>query len=580
MKKSVMYCLLILTLFRGYGQSASEELNKIFKAIEKYESSDKAMQDLYQGKHPLIDFEVISVQYYKEREERTLSFISQLKEIDETKLDRQDQINKELMLFRLNDRVSEIKYEMYLIPMNAEGGFYNEMSFILKRLPFNSIEDYQLYLSWLPRYISYLGDYNKLLSDGMKEGIMAPKVIVNNTIQLLSSWNSKDPELSPYYAPFKYFPESISTTDQTELKSRAIEVLNESVIPYYTGLTDFFKNKYLSKAPEKPGVSFLPGGKEYYKDRIRFYTTFDISPDSVHNLGLDEVSRIRRQMDQILEELKFEGSFSEFLAFLRTDPQFYTQSPQELLNYAAWLSKRAEAGLPKLFKKLYTLPFTVEPVPDDIAPTYTAGRYVPGSWKQQRAGIYWVNTHFLESRPLYALPALTLHEAVPGHHLQGSLASELEDMPAFRNNYYISAFGEGWGLYSEYLGEEMGMYITPYDRFGRYTYEMWRACRLVVDTGIHSKGWSREQAIEYMQSNTALSLHEVNTEIDRYIGWPGQAVSYKMGEIKIKSLREYATKELGEKFNVRDFHYHVLKNGSVPLKILEEEIKDYVSELK
>src|SRR5690606_15119126 len=267
----------------------------------------------------------------------------------------------------------------------------------------------------------------------------------------------------------------------------------------------------MEAAREHPVISFVPGGKEYYENRVRFYTTLPLTPDSVHQLGLQEVARIRASMDKIIQEVNFKGSFADFLNFLRTDPQFYAKTPQELLNYASWLSKKAEAGLPKLFDKLYSLPFTVEPVPDAIAPTYTGGRYVSGSWEGKRAGIYWVNTYDLKSRTLYTLPALTLHEAVPGHHLQIMLAAELKDLPRFRTRYYISAFGEGWGLYSEYLGEEMGMYATPYDMFGRYTYEMWRACRLVVDTGIHYKGWTREQALNYLAENTALSIHEVTT---------------------------------------------------------------------
>ena len=285
-------------------------------------------------------------------------------------------------------------------------------------------------------------------------------------------------------------------------------------------------------------------------------------------------------MDSIIGHLQFEGSFNEFLNFLRTDPQFYARSPEDLLNRAAWLSKKAEGQLPKLFSELYSLPFTVEPVPIEIAPNYTAGRFVNGSRKNNRPGIYWVNTYDIKSRTLYTLPALTLHEAVPGHHLQHAIAEEIEGIPAFRNTYYISAFGEGWGLYSEYLGEEMGMYTTPYEWFGRYTYEMWRACRLVVDVGMHYKGWSRKKAEKYMTEHTALSLREVNSEIDRYIGWPGQALSYKMGELTIISLRKKAHTELRSKFDIQDFHKIILQNGSVPLPILAEVIEDYIKEVK
>jgi uncharacterized protein (DUF885 family) len=340
---------------------------------------------------------------------------------------------------------------------------------------------------------------------------------------------------------------------------------------------EFTSNTYLPATYDQPGISQIPNGKEYYEERVSHFTTLNISPDSVYQLGYKEVERIRAQMDAIIEEVKFEGDFIEFLNFLRTDPQFYPSSAESLLHYASWLSKKAEGQLPKYFSNLYTQPFTVEPVPADIAPTYTAGRYVSGNIEKQKPGIYWVNTFKLSSRPLYNLPALTLHEAVPGHHLQIMKTAELEGFPDFRKSYYISAFGEGWGLYSEYLGEEMGMYPTPYERFGRYTYEMWRACRLVVDVGIHYKNWSREKAIEFLGSNTALSIHEVNTEIDRYIGWPGQALSYKIGEIVIKKLRAKAEREMGDDFDIRQFHEVVLKNGSVPLNVLKAEVADYIN---
>jgi len=285
-------------------------------------------------------------------------------------------------------------------------------------------------------------------------------------------------------------------------------------------------------------------------------------------------------MEEIIQEVEFNGNFADFLNFLRTDPQFYCDTPKCMLKEAAYLSKRIDGLLPNAFKKLPRLPYGVQPVPDAIAPKYTGGRYIPGSAANFKAGNYWVNTYDLKSRPLYVLPALTLHEAVPGHHLQISLAAEIKDLPKFRQHTYLSCYGEGWALYCEYLGEELGMYSTPYERFGRLTYEMWRACRLVVDTGIHSKGWSREKALNYLVSNTALSLHECNTEIDRYIGWPGQALSYKIGELKIKELRKRAEDKLGEKFDLRAFHDLILSQGSVPLFILEDMVNDWIGKLK
>ena len=317
---------------------------------------------------------------------------------------------------------------------------------------------------------------------------------------------------------------------------------------------------------------------EFYNNRIAYYTTLDLTAEEVHQMGLDEVQRIRTEMQKIIAELEFKGSFAEFLAFLRTDEQFYANSPKELLMFARDVAKRLDEQLPRYFKTLPRKPYGVAPVPDAIAPKYTGGRYIGTAPNSTEPGYYWVNTYDLPSRPLYTIPALTAHEAVPGHHLQGALNAELpEHIPQFRRNLYLSAYGEGWGLYTESLAEEMGIYTTPYERFGQLTYSMWRACRLVVDTGMHAFGWSREEAVKYMAENTALSLHEVNTEIDRYISWPGQALAYKVGELKIRELRQKAEEALGDSFDIRAFHEVILANGTLTLPMLEAEINDFIA---
>jgi uncharacterized protein (DUF885 family) len=305
-----------------------------------------------------------------------------------------------------------------------------------------------------------------------------------------------------------------------------------------------------------------------------------MTAEEVHQIGLREVASLRGEMEAVIRKTGFEGDFAAFLKFLRTDPRFYAKTPEDLLKQASWIAKRMDGKLPALFKTLPRTPYTVEPVPEHLAPKYTTGRYVSPPWGSTQPGIYWVNTYKLESRPLYNLEALTLHEAVPGHHLQGSLSQEQEGLPNFRRFSYISAFGEGWGLYSEWLGLEAGFYTDPYSDFGRLTYAMWRACRLVVDTGVHAKGWTREQVMDHLASNTALPLHEVETETDRYISWPGQALSYRIGYLKIRELRTRAEKELAERFDVREFHDRVLVNGSVPLKVLEDEIAAWIGEKK
>ncbi|HEX9493004.1 MAG TPA: DUF885 domain-containing protein, partial [Thermoanaerobaculia bacterium] len=348
----------------------------------------------------------------------------------------------------------------------------------------------------------------------------------------------------------------------------------------YREFLDFFRNEYLPGTRTTLGASELPNGRAYYQHKIREFTTLNLTPEEIHKIGLAEVDRISGEMDAVMKQVGFQGDRAAFLEFLRTDPRFYAKTPDELLARAAWIAKRMDGKLPSLFKTLPRLPYTVEPVPADIAPKYTSGRYVGAPQGSTRPGIYWVNTYKLESRPLYNLEALTLHESVPGHHLQIALSRELANLPNFRRYSYISSFGEGWGLYCEWLGLEAGFYTDPYSNFGRLTYEMWRACRLVVDTGIHSMGWTRQQAIDYMATRTALPLHEVETEVDRYISWPGQAVSYKLGELKIKDLRKRAEQALGTRFDIREFHDVVLGNGAVPLSVLEMNVDQWIAKQK
>ena len=356
-------------------------------------------------------------------------------------------------------------------------------------------------------------------------------------------------------------------------------MISQQITPVYQQYLDFFTTQYVPGARDNIAAIALPDGAAYYQNRLEHYTTLKMTPQQVHQIGLQEVARIRAEMQQVIQQTGFKGSFAEFVQFLRTDPQFYVTKPEQLLKEASYLAKKIDAQLPKLFKTLPRTPYGVEPVPAEIAPKYTTGRYAGGRAAGE-PGFYWVNTYALDRRPLYELEALTLHEAVPGHHLQVALANEQDSLPGYRRSFYTSAFGEGWGLYSEYLGLEVGFYTDLYSNFGRLTYEMWRAGRLVVDTGMHTMGWSRQQAIDFLAQNTALSMHNVTTEVDRYISWPAQALSYKLGELTIKRLRQKAEAALGEKFNVREFHDAVLSNGSVPLSVLEQQIDLYITRVQ
>jgi uncharacterized protein (DUF885 family) len=390
----------------------------------------------------------------------------------------------------------------------------------------------------------------------------------------------EDVERSAFWKPFASFPRAVSEPDRERLRAAARAAIAGRVVPSYASLLDFVRKEYLPGARATVGASELPEGPAYYAWCVRRFTTENATPDEIHALGHREVARIRTEMDEVLKRLQWDKGFPAFLEFLRTDRRFYAKTPAELLKEASFIAKRMDGKLPSLFKTLPRQPYGVEPVPADLAPKYTGGRYNGAPPDARRAGMYWVNTHALENRPLYTLEALTLHEAVPGHHLQIALQQELKDLPTFRRFEYVNAFGEGWGLYSEWLGLEAGFYQDPYSNFGRLTYEMWRACRLVVDTGLHAKGWTREQALRFLAEHTALSLHEVTTETDRYIGWPGQALAYKMGELKIRALRKRAEEALGPRFDVRDFHDAVLRNGSVPLDVLEAQIDAFIASTK
>ncbi len=407
---------------------------------------------------------------------------------------------------------------------------------------------------------------------------MASPALLRSAAETVPARVGDKPEDSVFYAPFTRFGVGVPEPRRAALAQAGAAAVREAVVPAYRSFLEFMVETYIPGARTTLGARDMPDGEAYYASRIRAFTTLDdITAEEIHEIGLAEVARIRAEMQAIIDGVGFEGDFAAFLKFLRTDPRFYAATPEALLKEASWIAKRMDAALPSLFGRLPRQPYGVAPVPAAIAPKYTGGRYVGAPAGSTQPGWYWVNTYALESRPLYILEALTLHEAVPGHHLQNALAQEQEGLPAFRRVMYHSGFGEGWGLYSERLGLEAGFYTDPYSNFGRLTYEMWRACRLVVDTGVHAFGWSRERMLRYLADHTALSLHEVGTETDRYISWPGQALAYKLGELTIRRLRADAEAALGPRFDLRTFHDAVLANGSVPLAVLEQVVAEYIA---
>jgi len=503
--------------------------------------------------------------------------LNSLKVLDRSPLTKEEKINAQILQDQLQNSVDLYRYKDHYLPISSESGFHAYIASIAKAR-FTSAQDYRDYIAKLRALPTYFAQQTHWLQQGLESGITPPKITLKGFEESISAFIVPVKQ-SGYFKPFTQYPKHFTDTQKTALTQEGLELIQNTVLPLYQQFYDFMTMSYIPGARTSIATASLPDGEAFYENRVRYYTTLNMSSDQVHQLGLKEVKRIRAEMETIINEVGFKGTFAEFLHFLRTDPQFYPTSAEELLKEAAYIAKKADAMLPKYFGKLPRTPYGIQEVPAEIAPKYTTGRY-SGSNRDDEPGYYWVNTYALDKRPLYEMEALTLHEAVPGHHLQISLNTELTSLPNFRRYSYISAFGEGWGLYSEYLGLEAGFYQDPYSNFGRLTYEMWRAARLVVDTGMHAKGWSRQQALDFMAGNTALSMHNVTTEIDRYISWPGQALSYKIGELTIKRLRAKAEDALSEEFDIRAFHDAILENGSVPMQVLEQQIDDFISTQK
>tara|TARA_Y100000588_G_scaffold208589_1_gene222504 strand:- start:119 stop:1852 length:1734 start_codon:yes stop_codon:yes gene_type:complete len=548
----------------------SDHLNEIINSYQEHKGYDSK-------KYPLG---LVTKDHYRNEADFANELLLGLSLIDTSYLDENDKISYKLLGFKLQDIIDYYEFERYLNPLLSDSGFHSSLGYIVR--PIYNYDQAKNYLNKLNAIPNYVDQYFVNLREGLAKGLSQPLVIFQGYESTYNDHITRDYKENYFYSPFNNLPDDLSQIQIDSILYEGQKAVEESVIPEFKRIKEFFEKEYFPNTRTKIGISEIENGVDYYQNRINFYTTSrSYNADDIHKIGLGEVSRIKEEMIKIISDLKFKGSFDDFFKFLRTDDRFYAKTPRELLMFARDISKRIDAKLPKFFKTLPRKPYGVAPVPDAIAPKYTGGRYVGTSKNSTEPGYYWVNTYDLKSRTLYTIPALTAHEGVPGHHLQGSLNNELGDsIPRFRRNLYLSAFGEGWGLYSEFLANDMGIYTTKYEQFGKLTYEMWRACRLVVDTGIHAMGWKREEAVEYMTKNTALSFHEINTEVDRYISWPGQALSYKIGEIKIRELRKKAKDQLGNKFDIRDFHEVVLSQGTVTLSILEERINKYINKTK
>lgn len=496
--------------------------------------------------------------------------LKQLDAIQTSSLSAPERVNYAIYRTQIENLAADERFHTWEMPFNSDSSFWANLAGIARR-PMHTVDDYRGYIAQLNDMPRYFREEIADMRAGLARGFSVPRASIEGRDQSIADVAGQTaPESNVFWYPFAHMPASISAADQAALKAEAAKAITNSVVPAHQELLKFAREEYWPKTRKTLAAEAMPDGVAFYRQQIKEYTTLDLDPEAIHQTGLAEVARIHAEMVETMKATGFKGTFPEFLQYLRTDPKFYAKTPEELLSRAAWISKEGDGKIPEYFGHAPRGRFQIIPVPPSIAPYYTSGR--------GGAHTYWLNTYDLPHRPLYNLTALTLHEAEFGHAFQLSLAEEQTDLPAFRRESYISAYGEGWGLYVEKLGKEMGLYETPYDEFGRETYEMWRACRLVVDTGIHHKGWTREEAIRYLAENTALPHHEIETEVDRYITWPAQALSYKLGEMDILRNRARAEKALGPKFDLRAFHDTVLALGSVPLPVLDARIDQFIAE--
>jgi len=504
-------------------------------------------------------------------------FLRRVYAIDRAALPEADKLNYELFRRDLQQRVDEHQFKGFLMPFSQRGGVQNLDSHATY-LRFENVADYEDWLARLDKIDTVVEQTIEVANRGIEQGYVLPRVLMERIPDQIAVQLVEDGEDSPFYRTFEAMPDSITAKDQERLRAAAVKTIEETVVPAYRKLARYFDKTYLPATRESVGLSNLPNGSAWYEFLARNYTTTVLTPDEIHRTGLEEVKRIRGEMQQIIDELEFDGDFQDFLAFLRSDPQFYYDNPDDLYEAYLATSKRIDPELVKLFGTLPRMPYGVKPIPDAIAPDTTTAYYSRPAADGSRAGIYWVNLYKPEVRPKYEIEVLSVHEAMPGHHLQLAIQQELGDMPNFRRYSGFTAFVEGWGLYSESLGHDLGLYKDPYSRFGALTYDMWRAVRLVVDTGIHYKGWTRQQAIDFFKDNAAKTEHDIVNEIDRYIVMPGQALAYKIGQLKILALRANAEAALGDDFDVRAFHDALLGAGALPLDILQQRMDAWLAE--
>ncbi|GAB1596005.1 DUF885 domain-containing protein [Lysobacter claricitrinus] len=520
-----------------------------------------------------------SLEAIRKRDAEDRDALARLKAIDRSALSEADRLNYDVYLWDLQRTVERQKFNEWQRPLTQRGGVQTADE-IVELMQFRSVKDYEDWLKRLEALPALITQNEALMREGIKAGNTPPHVLMERVPAQIRAQLVDDPTKSRFYQPFLKFPDAVPESDRARLRARAVELIGQRVIPAYREFATFFDNDYLPKTRTSIAAVDLPDGKAYYDFLAGYFTTTDLTADQIHEIGLKEVARIRGEMEKVKAEVRFKGSMQEFFTYLRTDPRFFKKTPDDLFEAYQAIAKRIDPELVKVFRTIPRLPYGVRPIPPASAPDTTTAYYQPGAADGSRAGYYYVNLYKPETRPTWEMVPLSLHEAVPGHHFQFARGLEMAEAPMFRRTAYFVAYGEGWGLYAERLGYDMGLYDDPYDRMGQLAYDMWRAVRLVVDTGMHSKGWSRDRAIQYFMDNSPKTRQDVVNEIDRYISWPGQALGYKIGQMKISELREKAARELGDRFDLRDYDDAVLETGSVPLAVLEKHIDEWITARK
>ncbi len=575
MNRLVISTLALLISFNSFS-SSDEDIRFLEIVDSEWQRSidENPLYASYMGdKSSNQDWPDLSEKSLRIRQKKTRDVLEKIKNIDTEKLSEENKLNHRLFLYNYERSVRGQQFDSHLLVFGQRGGIQLEHE-TAESLGFMSRQDYLDWIARLEKLPNYIEQHITLAKLGIERNVTAPKILMERVARQIELQLVDEPTDSPFFNVFETIPANIE--DRSEIREKAIEVISEDVIPAYHKFRDFFIDEYLPASRTTIGVSDLPNGKAWYENLARYHTSTELMPDEIHQIGLSEVKRIRTEMNKIIERVGWEGTFDEFLNFLRTDPQFYFETGEELLQAYLATSKKLDPKIVPLFKVLPRMPYGIKPIPIESAPDTTTAYYMRPSADGSRAGYYYVNLYKPEVRPKYEIEVLSVHEAVPGHHLQIALAMEIENIPNFRKYSGYTAYVEGWGLYSESLGYDMGLYQDPYSEFGALTYDMWRAVRLVVDTGMHYKGWSREQAIEFFKENAAKTEQDIINEVDRYLIMPGQALAYKIGQLKIMELKKKSKESLGEKYDIKEFHHVILGEGALPLDILEEKVDQYI----